>query len=158
MKLSVVRFTFAVAFTASQLAARAETLQIPEGGKAVPVGKDRVICGELSEGWTTAANRRALRPPETASATNRAVEVSIATSPGGCSRPPARLNLLATGPVPELDAASVSFSPDDGRVHFKGTRLEGAQIIEQVGIQTGRETCLAPTPVGKIQHCVVSLP
>jgi hypothetical protein len=64
-----------------------------------------------------------VRPPETASAANRTVAVGIATSPGGCARPSASPTLLATGPAPELDAASVSFSPQEERLECKGTRL-----------------------------------
>jgi hypothetical protein len=86
MKLSVVLFTFGVALTTGQLAARAETLQIPEGGKAVPVGKDRVVCGELPEGWVVSGDRHSVRPPESASTANRTVQATIAASPAGCGR------------------------------------------------------------------------
>jgi hypothetical protein len=149
--------SFVVASLASS-AARAETLQILESGKAVPAGKDRVICGDSPQGWTISADQRAARPPETTSATNRAIEVSIATSPGACARPSASLTLLATGTVPEFDAASVSFCPDEGRLDLKGTHREDLQIVWQAGNHRGQETCLAATPMGKIQHCVVPRP
>jgi hypothetical protein len=158
MKLSVVLFTFAVAFTTGQLAARAETLQIPEGGKAVPVGKDRVVYGELPEGWVVSGDRRSVRPPESASIAIRTVQATIAASPAGCGRQQSSLVLIATGPLPELDAASVSFSPDEGRLELKGTHLEGIQIVWQAGNHRGQETCLAATPMGKIQQCVLPLP
>jgi hypothetical protein len=139
-------------------AARAETLQLPEGSRAVALGKDRVICGDLPEGWWLSSDRRFVRPPATASAANRTDEVGIAPNPGSCARPTASLTLLATGRWPEIDPASVSFFPDEGRLQFKGVRLEGVQIVWHAGNRAGRETCLAPTAVGKIQQCELPLP
>ena len=40
---------------------RAETLQTPEGGKLVPLGKDRVGCGEAPSGWAFSSDRRRVR-------------------------------------------------------------------------------------------------
>ena len=153
----VLAFVILAALALAVPSARAESLQIPEGGKAVPLGKDRVICGELPEGWVLSSDRRSVRPPETASAVNRSVDVPIAANAGGCGRPSARLSLLAIGPAPEIDAASVSFYPDEGRLELKGTGLEGLQIVWQAGNLTGRETCLATAAVGKIQQCALLL-
>ena len=137
--------------------ARAETLQIPEGGKGVPIGKERVVCGDLPDGWTSAPDRRSVRPPESANATNRVVNIQVAASPAGCAHSPAALTLLATGPIPEIDTASVSFYPDEGRLELRGLRLEGVQIAWQAENHEGRETCLGTTQVGKIQQCVLPL-
>jgi hypothetical protein len=138
-------------------AARAETLQVPAGGKAVPVGKDRVLCGDLPDGWQVSGDRRMVRPLESVRDANRTVEASLAASPGACARSAASLTLVASGAAPQIDAASVSFYPDEGRLELKGTNLEGMQVLWQSAGQTGQETCLATTGVGNIKHCVLPL-
>jgi hypothetical protein len=139
-------------------AAHAETLQMPEGGKPVPVGKDRVVCGEIPEGWWLSSDRRSVRPPEAATAGNRTIQVRIAAEPSGCSRSQATLALVAIGPSPEIDAASISFYPDEARLELKGARLDGMQVTWQAGSARGSESCLAATGVGRIQQCALPLP
>ena len=95
---------------------RAEILQTPEGGKFVPVGRDRVACGETPSGWAFTADRRRVRAPQSATPVNRTVEISVAGSISGCAATRTRLTLLATGPVPEIDATSVSWHLDEGRL------------------------------------------
>jgi len=157
------RHRFLAALVAATLAlvgreVSAETLQIPEGGRPVPLGGNRVACGDLPTGWGFSPDRRRVRPPETATATNRMVEIGVAQTPGGCARSDQRLTLLATGPTPEIDAASVVFVLDEGRLEFKGERLDGLQVLWQSGSEQGQVTCLAPVPVGKQQQCVVPMP
>lgn len=138
-------------------AARSETLQMPEGGRAVPVGKDRVVCGDLPEGWSMTPDHRSLRPPEHVSTSNRGFEPKVAAETSGCSRTKDTISLNATDRWPNIDRSSVAFYPDEGRVEFKGTHLDQLQIVWQTGSRTGRETCLAPVASGKSQQCALAL-
>ncbi|MBN2577221.1 MAG: hypothetical protein JXP73_21850 [Deltaproteobacteria bacterium] len=138
-------------------AAHAEIVQVPEGGRPVPVGQDRVVCGNSPEGWQLSSDHRSIRPPASASVPHRSFEVSVAADAAGCARPQGTLTLVATGRWPEIDPASVTFYPDEGRLELKGSRLEGMQVAWQAGNNTGRETCLAPVTAGKAQHCVLPL-
>jgi hypothetical protein len=138
-------------------AARAEVLQIPEGGKPVAVGKDRVVCGNVPDGWLVSSDRRSLLPPATATAANRSFDVSVAADAGRCTHPEHTLTVLATGPWPEIDPAGVSLFPDEGRLELKGSHLDGLQVVWQAGGHTGRELCLAPVSSGKAQSCAIPL-
>jgi hypothetical protein len=135
--------------------ARAETIQLPEGGKAVALGNNRVMCGSPPDGWTTTSDRRQVRPPDKPAASSRSVEVRVAADLDACSREATPLTLVATGPMPDFDPVSVSFYPDEGRLELNGTLLDQSQIGWQSGDRIGRETCLTPTTMGKIQHCSV---
>ncbi len=156
MKNLSVIFAFVIALLTGQVA-RSETIQAPEGGRPVPLGKNRILCGELPKGWTATADLRSVRPPETANESNRAIEIRVAAASENCARTPSALTLLATSPWPAIDAASVNFYPDEGRLDFKGLRLNQSQIVWQAGHRSGRETCLEPTSVGKIQQCTIPL-
>jgi hypothetical protein len=137
--------------------ARAETIQAPEGARAFPLGSDRVICGAVPDGWSMSNDRHQVRPPDKPNAMNRSVDVRVAADLDGCTHNPSTLTLIATGPAPNLDPSSVSFYPDEGRLELNGSQLEQSQIGWQSGERMGRETCLTPTMVGKIQHCSVPL-
>jgi hypothetical protein len=134
--------------------ARAEMIQVPEGGRAVLLGKDRILCSAVPEGWVATADRRALRPPAVATSSNRVAEVRCATD---CARPHSTVTLVATGPWPDIDPSSVNLFLDEGRLDFKGKSLEQAQILWRTSDSSGRDVCVAPTPVAKLQQCSVSL-
>lgn len=144
---------FAIAAALSVSSAQGEILQAPEGGKPIPLGKDRVVCGGLSEGWTTTADRRSVRPPETAS--NVAVDIDVAADQSDCTRRRATVSLLATRSWPSLDASSITFFPDEGRIELKGQRLEGVQVLWQAGSQTARQACLGALKEGRSETCSI---
>ena len=137
--------------------ASAETLQIPEGGHTVPIGKDRVLCGELPVGWSVTADRHFVRATEKTSASTRTFQAIVASHSEVCAHSQSTLTLLALGPWPEIDPSSVTFYPDEGRVELKGARLEGIQLVWHAGNRGGRETCLAPVAAGKGDQCVFPL-
>jgi hypothetical protein len=137
--------------------ALAETIQVPEGGKAIPLGNNRVLCTASPDGWTASGDRKSVRPPEAASVSNRAVEVEVAADPQGCANAKSALTLIAIAHPPEIDPASVIFFADEGHMELKGTNLEQIQIVWQAAKHGGQETCLAPTAAGKQQQCVVPL-
>jgi hypothetical protein len=157
MNKAVILILTATAALVGNRAARAETLQVPEGGKPIPIGKDRIICGALPEGWTASADRRSIRPPDSADNENRIVTITVAADADACKHSHSALTTIATGPAPEIDAGSVSFYPDEGRLEFRGTHLDQSQIAWQSGNRSGHEICLPSTTVGKIQQCTVSV-
>lgn len=131
------------------LSAHATVLQAPLGGRSITL-PDRVVCGGVTEGWAVSDEGRRVRPPSAASGTvGQAVEVRVARSEQGCSTSEERLTLVATGPIPEVDPASVVFAPDEGRLELRGEALAGARVFwasDAAQKQTTEtETCLAPT-------------
>jgi hypothetical protein len=147
----------ALALSSAENIAQAETLQVPEGGKAIALGNNRVLCSASPDGWTASGDRQSVRPPEAASISNRTVEVQVAADPNGCARAKSALTLIAVGRWPDIDLSSVSFYPDEGRFEFKGANVEGSQILWQSPSHSGQEACLAPTATGKLQQCAIPL-
>ncbi len=146
-------------------AAHAGTVQVPEGGKPVPVVGKGVVCGPLAGGWAIdAADRRMVVPPA-ANAPNlaRALEVKIAETAAGCATAKQTVTLVALGAWPDLDPSAVALYPDDGRLELHGQRLKGVQIAwsapaeDKVPARTGTDACLDAAP-GKVQACVIPLP
>ncbi len=133
----------------------AETIQVPEGGAAVPLGRDRVLCGTPPEGWATDPARRTIRPPASVDAFGRRVEVSIAEDTAACAHAAPLLTVIATAAWPEIDPASVVFYPDEGRIEYKGHQLEQSQVVWQSDKLSGQESCLAPSLAGKTETCAV---
>lgn len=89
--------TVALPLSFTSAVALAETLQVPEGGNAVPLGNNRVLCSVSPEGWTASGDRQSVRPPEAASVSNRTVEVQVAADPNGCAHAKSALTLNAVG-------------------------------------------------------------
>ena len=156
MKLPTVATTLIIS-TFAIPHAHAETLQVPEGGRFIPLGKDRLLCGDPPDGWRLSADRRTVRPPASASAANRTFQASVAADASECATSGTPVTLLATGPWPDIDPSGISFYPDEGRIDIRGTRLAGAQVAWSAKNGEGSETCLAPTKLGKIQQCSLPL-
>jgi len=145
----------ALSLVAATAVARAETIQMPQGGRPVPLGKGRLICGSLPEGWSVESGGRAVRPP-TGDLGSRSVEVRVANESQSCAQARDTITLQVTGRWPEIDPAGVVFHADEGRIELKGQRLGGTQIAWQAGARTGQDRCLEPTP-GPKQQCTVPL-
>src|SRR5687767_10332825 len=128
---------------------------MPQGGRPVPIGKGRIVCSPLPEGWALEASARQVRPPA-GELGSRSVEVRVASEGQTCGQARETITLQVTGRWPEIDPGSVVFYPDEGRVELKGQRLGGVQIGWQAGARAGQDRCLDPSP-GKGQHCVVPL-
>ena len=156
MKTSAL-LTIALFLSFADAVALAETIQVPEGGKAIPLGNNRVLCSASPEGWSASGDRQSVRPPDAASVSNRTVEVEVAKDPTGCARAKSALTLIALAHPPEIEPASITFFADEGRIELRGTNLEQSQILWQSSKHIGQETCLAPTAVGKLQQCSVPL-
>jgi hypothetical protein len=135
--------------------ARAEVIQMPQGGRPVAIGKGRVVCSPLPEGWALESGARLVRPPS-GDLGSRAVEARVAADALSCPQSRETVTLQVTGRWPEIDPNSIFFYPDEGRLELKGQRLGGVQIVWQAGQKSGQDRCLDPSP-GKGQHCVVPL-
>ena len=135
--------------------ALAEVIQMPQGGRPVPIGKGRVLCSQLPEGWSAENGGRLVRPPA-GDLGSRSVEARVAIEPSACAQARETVTLQVTGRWPDIDAGSIVFFPDEGRLELKGQRLGGTQIVWEAGQKKGQDRCLDPSP-GKGQHCVVPL-
>ena len=62
--------------------------------------------------------------------------------------------------VPEIDAASVTLFPDQGRLELKGLHLKGLRIAWKLDAREGDDVCLDPSPVAgsKDEQCALALP
>ena len=148
-------FVLVLAFLLPAASARANTVQVPEGGGPVPVVPRGVVCGPAPVGWTIGAENRFVRPPAPDEVGPRVAEVKVAADQAACSRSTNGVTLIATGQFPEIDLASVAFFPDEGRLEMKGQHLKGLQIRWQTPQKSGQDVCLDPQPSGKQEQCVV---
>ncbi|NMO15050.1 hypothetical protein HPC49_07370 [Pyxidicoccus fallax] len=137
----------------SGLASAVPVVQVPEGGRPVEVIPKGVICGPVRGGWTLGADGRSLQPPAKADDGDRVMELTVAESPGRCAESEATVMVIATGPLPRIDAAATTFYPDDGRVELRGTNLLNVAIAwagtprgeAPRGPPEGQDVCLTPS-------------
>jgi hypothetical protein len=137
--------------------ALAETLQVPEGGNAVPLGT--IGCFAVlrpTGGQPLEIGSRCARPKPRVSRTGPSksrwprIRRAARNAKSG-------LTLIAVGHWPDIDPSSVSFYSDEGRLEFKGMNVEQSQILWQSPSHSGQEACLAPTATGKFQQCAIPL-
>jgi len=144
-------------------AADAGVVQVPEGGKPVPVITRGVVCGPLAGGWVIDAGdrRSVIPPPAGAPSLARTLTVKVADALAGCASSQQSVTLVALGPWPDLDSAGITLYPDDGRIELKGQRLKGVQVgwiapgDGKQPARPGSDACLDPAP-GK--PCAIPLP
>jgi hypothetical protein len=130
---------------------------MPAGGRPVPLGRARVVCGGLPDPWSVEGGGRMVRPPAGEASVGRSVEVRVAFDARDCGQARGTITLQVTGRWPEIDPTAVSFYPDEGRLELRGQRLAGMEVQWQAGERTGQDRCLDPTPAGKGQQCVIPL-
>ena len=122
--------------------ARALSIQAPAGGGAITLPADRLLCGNLPDGWTADATRKRLKPPE-AARVGQTSEVTLASSLAGCTNGNGdKATLIVTGPLPVVDAQSVTLSVDAGRLEVRGDGLEGMLVSWRSDARAGADTCL----------------
>lgn len=131
----------------------AAVIQLPEGGKSVPVTKG-VVCGAVGEGWSLGSDRRSVRPPSGEGQFSRTITVKVAANADGCAKPKETITLHAFGAWPELDPAGIVFAPDEGRLELRGRRLKGLQIFWEGGGKRGQESCVDATGADQ-QQCIL---
>nr|WP_281171832.1 hypothetical protein [Cystobacter fuscus] len=146
-------------------AAAAPIKQVPEGGRAIPVIQQGVVCGPVGGGWSLSADGRSIRPPPPgAEGSARTLDLKVAEDTSQCASSQDLVTVIATGPFPIIDAAGTSFFPDDGRIELKGQRLQDVAVgwfvpvkNEQEGPREGTELCLNPSSGARQSECTVPL-
>ena len=68
--------------------------------------------------------------------------------------------VAASAPPPEIDAASVTLFPDQGRLELRGLHLKGLRIAWKMDARTGDDVCLEPKAEAgaKDEQCALALP
>ncbi|HVZ72759.1 MAG TPA: hypothetical protein VHJ20_10335 [Polyangia bacterium] len=63
-------------------------------------------------------------------------------------------------PAPEVDAASVTLFPDQGRLELKGAHLKGLRVAWKQDARAGDDVCVDPKPIAgaKDEQCAFALP
>lgn len=138
-------------------AARAETLQAPIGGKAIPVGEGRVACAGTAGDWGIEAGGTALRPPAAEDAVGKSVDLKVAASAGACASSASTVTLVATGRWPVLDPTATSLFVDDARVELHGRGLRGIGVHWEHDGRSGEDRCVQPQAEGGGEKCAVSV-
>ena len=141
-------------------------VEMPRGGRPVPILRDAVICGNAPSGWVIEQDRKTVRPPGPRASAPDSVDLRIASDPEACERSRRVVTVRATGPHPEIDIGSVVFAPDEGRLEVSGRSLGGVQFLWRVpgrdpdqerSSRRGAERCLDPTTKGQTETCVVPI-
>jgi hypothetical protein len=129
-------------------------LQAPVGGAPIPVSPGLIVCA-LHGGWVLEGNGTRLRPPTNDDAAGRTISVRVAPSWSACGQAKQTINLLATGRLPVLDAASLTLYVDEGRAETRGKGLQGAQLRWQSpdASRSGSDTCVEPRVEATGQSC-----
>ncbi len=106
--------------------------------------------------WARHACRAATYPAVGGSRARRVgavVEVKIAPSAANCATSTASLELVTTGPWPNIDPASVVFAPDRASVEARGRRLTGVSVAWRSNAASGIDTCQSPRLEPNAEHC-----
>jgi hypothetical protein len=106
---------------------RAQTLQAPVGGAAIPVGTGLVACSAAG-GWALEAGGALLRPPSAETAAGGSAVVRVAATFAACASTKQQLTLLATGRFPVFEPTSVGLA--------SSTSTTGRSLTE-VGVPVG---------------------
>jgi hypothetical protein len=135
--------------------ARADTWQAPVGGAPI-AGK--VACGPLSGGWSATAG--GIEPPKDRGAIGQPVDARVAASAAECATAGQPVTLVALGDAPAVDAASVTWFVDEGRLELHGRGLGGSRLEVFHDGKRSSDTCLAPVddPATRSQSCTFSVP
>src|SRR4051812_10653718 len=80
-RLAVKRLPLLMGLLGLARVAHAETIQVPIGGRPVPLGRARVVCGGLPEPWSVEGGGRMVRPPSGEASAGRSVEARVAQDP-----------------------------------------------------------------------------
>jgi hypothetical protein len=139
--LRVLSVVCVIAFGWLTPMARAQTLEAPIGGVAIPLGDSWLACAASANGWTVDATGRNVRPPAEADAVGKAIALPVAASREACAGSTTTITLRATGRWPVFDSSSIVFSPDDARLEAKGRNLNGVTITWHAPSGSGAGVC-----------------
>ncbi|WP_394837557.1 hypothetical protein LVJ94_11675 [Pendulispora rubella] len=138
--------------------AQAETLQAPFGGRAIPLGGNRVACGIMPGGWGIEALGRSVRPPVAVSAIGQAVELKVAPTSEACARSTDTVKLVTTGRWPRIDRGSFSLSIDEGRLEGRGHEMRNTVVTFPGEQGVAFDTCREPQNDAGAELCTWRVP
>ena len=156
MRLLIAALCAVLLVLASTSEARADTLQAPVGGKAIPLGEGRTACPGGAGDWAIEQDGHAVRPPAADDAAGKIVDLTVATATAGCSVG-AKVRLVATGRWPILDPTAITLFVDDARVELRGRGLRGLVVRWDHGDRSGEDQCLAIQPDAGAEKCAVAV-
>ncbi len=133
----------------------ANVLVTPVGGR---VTQERgILCGPSPEGWTYDTDRRSARVDASIAPGSTAL-VRIAADVTACASSHEVVTLLASAPLPAIDPGSVSWWPDEGRLEFAGSHLNGLQAHSQNDKRDGDDVCHSSTAASNgPERCTLGL-
>jgi hypothetical protein len=135
--------------------ARAETLQAPVAGKAIPLGEGRVACPGTSGTWSIEQDGHAVRPPAGDDAIGKPVDLKVAPNAPACAAGAASVMLVATGRWPALDPTGTTLFVDDARVELRGRGLRGLLVRWEAGDRAGEDRCVLPQADPAGERCAI---
>ena len=145
MPRALLAFLFAVALSFVARASRAEpvlrwvAVQAPAGGHAVLLPDGWIACGTTAGEWTVEGDPHLVRPPQSETAIGHVASLRVAAAPTACAASTATIELVTTGRLPQIDAASVTLSVDEGRIDLRGRGLRGVGVHWQQPDRPGDE-------------------
>ncbi|WP_205519951.1 hypothetical protein [Pyxidicoccus caerfyrddinensis] len=145
------------------LSSAAPVIQVPEGSRPVAVVEKGVICGPLRGGWSLESDGRSVQPPAKADEDERTQVLKVAERADQCATSQTTVTVIATGPLPRIEASAITFYPDDGRLELRGTGLLNVAIAwsgtprgDARGTPIeGQDVCLTPSTGRGPADCAV---
>lgn len=120
----------------------ADVVQAPVGGAWFSLPGQKALCDAPPSGWTVDASRRRLRPPADKSAAGARADVQVASAGADCAAGKTNeLTLIATGPIPRINADSVLLYLDAGRLELQGQGLSSVRVEWKTAQGQARATC-----------------
>lgn len=148
--------SFFIVSTLPIASASAQVFQAPVGGRPISLGDSLVACA-ASDGWTVESDAHSVRPPSSRDALGRTVQLRVAATPEACTSSTATLSVRTTDTWPRVDAASIVFSPDDGRLDLKGHSLAGMVVAWRNATAAGSDTCQDVKSEAGVERCAFSV-
>jgi hypothetical protein len=137
--------------------ARAYVIQVPIGADPFKLPNDRVLCGNVPEGWQLDTSRKKLTPPSQGRI-GQTLEVTVGVDVSACFMEKVeKTTLILTGNPPAITATSVAIHIDDGNLEFRGRDLEGVRIEWKTNDKTGSDVCLNVTKGRNGDLCLIDI-
>ena len=133
--------------------ARAETLNIPVGADPIDMLEGQVLCEAIPKPFRSRRRRSLIVAPRNPKAAGKSVRVRVAATRQACEQTKDFLELVATGPWPEVDPASIALSPDEGRLDAQGQHLAGTQVYFRGAKKDWLDACYQPSPTEGGERC-----
>ncbi|MFO0693631.1 MAG: hypothetical protein U0230_08760 [Polyangiales bacterium] len=133
------------------------TWWIPVGGRTVRWPNGPVICADASDhgGFAIDTDGLGIRPPPTGVGTSATLR--MAPDPAHCEASTSAVRVVAVGPLPSVDPASVELDTEAGTVTLRGRSLARATLRWTAGDRSGEDRCDAATGAAEPTTCTFSV-